>query len=150
MDSRNGIARLHESGSLGFVDPSVPVRLDKWLWAVRLFKTRSLALAACRAGHVMVDGSVAKAARNVHVGETVVVRANDIVRTVKVVGITERRVGAKMVPLFFEDRTPPEEFERSRRSLAERILSRQRGGGRPTKRDRRKMDDWRGSSTEKF
>jgi ribosome-associated heat shock protein Hsp15 len=85
-----------------------------------------------------------KAARNVHVGETVVVRTQEIVRTLKVTGITERRVGAKLVPGFFEDQTPPEEWERNRRSLAERILSRPKGAGRPTKRDRRKMEDWRG------
>jgi ribosome-associated heat shock protein Hsp15 len=129
---------------VGLLETSPSLRVDKWLWAVRLFKTRSLALAACRAGHVKVDGSVVKAARNVHVGDTVVVRTQDIVRTLKVTGITERRVGAKLVPGFFEDQTPPEEWERNRRSLAERILSRPKGAGRPTKRDRRKMEDWRG------
>lgn len=89
-----------------------------------------------------IDGSIVKAARNVRGGETIIVRVNDVVRTVRVLGVTERRIGPKMVAEYYDDLTPPEEWERNRRSHVDRILSRPKGTGRPTKRDRRKIDDW--------
>ena len=115
-------------------------RLDKWLWAVRLFKTRSLAADACRAGSVDVNGLRAKPSRDVHAGETVTVRQGLITRTLVVLGIPPSRLGAKVVPSVCEDRTPPEEFAKAREHRVEQFLARERGSGRPTKRDRRTLD----------
>ena len=107
-----------------------------------MFKTRSLALAACRAGHVRIGEQAVKPARPVHVGEEFVVRTAGPTRTLRVVGVTDRRVGAKLVGTLFEDLTPPEEWERVRLSAVEQVLARVKGSGRPTKRERRQMDRW--------
>lgn len=115
-------------------------RLDKWLWAVRLFKTRSLATDACRAGSVAVNGQPAKPSRAVRPGEMVGVRQGLIQRTLYVVAVPPGRVGAARVPAFCEDRTPPAEFEKARAQRVQQILARARGSGRPTKRDRRRID----------
>ena len=115
-------------------------RLDKWLWAVRLFKTRSLATDACRAGSVTVNGHPAKPAREVHPGEIVVVRLGLIRRTLQVRAVPPSRVGAGLVAVFCEDRTPPEEFARGREQRVQQLLAREQGSGRPTKRDRRLLD----------
>ncbi|MBM3884070.1 MAG: RNA-binding S4 domain-containing protein [Verrucomicrobia bacterium] len=118
----------------------VEVRLDRWLWAVRVFKTRSLAIAACDAGHVKIGGNRAKPARSVHVGEVVTVQLGPLTRTLKVVGLLGARVGAKVVPQFMEDLTPPEELAKPREPRVEPLFHRPRGSGRPTKRDRRLLD----------
>lgn len=88
------------------------VRIDKWLWAVRVFKTRALATDACKAGHVKIGGNAVKPARAVHAGEIIAAYTGHLTRTVKVVAMLEHRVGAAMVPQFMEDLTPPEEFNR--------------------------------------
>jgi ribosome-associated heat shock protein Hsp15 len=118
------------------------VRIDKWLWAARVFKTRGQATEACRAGHVRLEGAAVKPGRPVRAGETYVVHTAALTRTVRVVAPGERRVSAKLVPTLLEDLTPPEEFERVRRSAAEQVLSRPKGTGRPTKRERRQIDRW--------
>jgi ribosome-associated heat shock protein Hsp15 len=118
------------------------VRIDKWLWAARVFKTRALATEACRAGHVKLDGVPVKPARSAHPGEVYVVHTVALTRTLKVVGVAERRVGAREVPTLLEDLTPSEEFERMRRSAVEQVLARPKGTGRPTKRERRQIDQW--------
>ncbi len=115
-------------------------RLDKWLWAVRLFKTRSLATDACRAGSVTVNGQPAKPAREVRPGEVVVVRQGLIRRTLHVLAVPPSRVGAGLIAAFCDERTPPEEFARGREQRVQQILARERGSGRPTKRDRRLLD----------
>jgi len=115
-------------------------RIDKWLWAVRLFKTRSLATDACRSGSVEVSGQAAKPSRAVRPGEIVGVRQGLIQRTVVVRAVPPGRVGAKLVAAFCEDRTPPEEFEKARTHRVQQILARARGSGRPTKRERRLID----------
>lgn len=115
-------------------------RLDKWLWAVRLFKTRSLATSACRAGGVTINEQRAKPARDVRVGETVLVRQGLVLRTLVVVAIPPSRVSAKRVVEFCDDRTPPEEFEKVRAQRVQQVLAREKGAGRPTKRDRRALD----------
>ncbi len=120
-------------------------RLDKWLWSVRVFKTRPLATAACRAGKVLIVELEAKPGRDVHVGETVTVRIGVITRTLKVVGLPRSRVAAKQLPEFMQDLTPPAEYERAKQAGIEHMLARQRGMGRPTKKDRRDMGrlfDW--------
>jgi ribosome-associated heat shock protein Hsp15 len=116
------------------------VRLDKWLWAVRLFKTRGQATDACRAGGVAVNDLPAKPARNVRVGELVTVRQGLVTRTLRVVGVPRSRVGAKLVAEFCADLTPPAEFEKAREHRVQQLLAREHGRGRPTKRDRRLLD----------
>jgi ribosome-associated heat shock protein Hsp15 len=116
-------------------------RLDKWLWAMRVFKTRALATDACRAGSVTVNELVAKPAREVRAGEIVAVRQGLFTRTLRVVGVPRSRVGAKLLPEFCMDLTPPEEFERLRERSVQQVLAREKGSGRPTKKDRRLLDD---------
>ena len=114
-------------------------RLDKWLWSVRVFKTRAEATAACRAGKVLIGELEAKPGRDVHVGETVTVRVGALTRTLKVAGLPRSRVGAKLLPGFMTDLTPAAEYERAKQAGLEHMLARERGKGRPTKRDRREM-----------
>ncbi len=115
------------------------LRLDQWLWAVRIFKTRGLAAAACRDGSVEVGGRPAKPARDVHAGETVTVRQGILLRTLRVVGAPASRVGAKLVAEFCTDLTPPGEYEKMREQRLQHVLARPQGSGRPTKRDRREI-----------
>ncbi len=114
-------------------------RLDKWLWSVRVFKTRPLATTACRAGHVLVNECEAKPGRDVHVGETITVRVGVIIRTLKVVGLPRSRLAARQLPEYMTDLTPAAEYERAKQAGIEHMLARQRGMGRPTKKDRRDM-----------
>ncbi len=115
-------------------------RIDQWLWAVRIFRTRSLATDACRAGSVTVNGQPAKASRDVRPGELVVVRLGLIHRTLHVLAVPPSRVGAKLVGGFCGDQTPAEEYERARSQRVQQLLARAKGSGRPTKRDRRRLD----------
>ena len=112
-------------------------RLDKWLWSVRVFKTRPEATAACRAGKVLIGELEAKPGRDIHAGETIVVRVGAVTRTLKVVAHPKSRVGAKHLPEFMTDLTPPAEYERAKQAGVEHMLARARG--RPTKKDRREM-----------
>jgi ribosome-associated heat shock protein Hsp15 len=114
-------------------------RLDKWLWCVRVFKTRPLATEACRAGKVLIGELEAKPGRDVHVGETITVRVGVITRVLKVVAMPRSRVSAKQLPEFMADLTPPAEYERAKQAGIEHMLARQRGMGRPTKKERRDM-----------
>lgn len=116
-------------------------RLDKWLWSVRVFKTRAEATAQCRNGRVQVNGLDAKPGRDVHVGEVVTARVGMITRKLKVVGVPRSRVGAKQLPEFIEDQTPAAEYERAKQASLEHMLARERGRGRPTKKDRRQMGE---------
>jgi len=115
-------------------------RIDKWLWAVRLFRTRSLATNACRAGSVTVNHQPVKPSRDVRAGDVIVVRQGLIHRTLKVRAVPPARVGAKLVAVYCEDQTPPAEFEKARAQRVQQFLARARGSGRPTKRDRRLID----------
>lgn len=115
-------------------------RLDRWLWAVRLFKTRALAADACRAGSVSIGEIAAKPAREVHAGERVTVRQGLVTRTLQVVGVPRSRVGAKLVREFCEDLTPASEYEKAAEQRVQHFLAREKGTGRPTKRDRRAID----------
>lgn len=114
------------------------VRADKWLWAVRLFKTRTLAAEACKAGHVKLAGANLKPARELRVGEVLTVQQGEITRTVKVAGLAERRVGAPAARELLEDLTPPEVYARQREQA--RLPMPPRGVGRPTKKLRRKLE----------
>jgi len=116
-------------------------RLDKWLWCVRLCKTRALAASACRSGAVQVNGEPAKPARELRLGEIVQVRLGILTRTVRFIAAPASRVAAKLVPDYGEDQTPAAEYEQVRVASAAQILTRPRGAGRPTKRDRRLLDE---------
>jgi ribosome-associated heat shock protein Hsp15 len=116
------------------------VRIDKWLWAVRLYKRRSLATDACNAGHVKIGGQNVKPSRSLHVGETITALAGRLHRTVKVLALLEHRIGAKLVPDYLEDLTPPAEYERAREQRAEPLIQYPPGWGRPTKKARRQLE----------
>lgn len=116
-------------------------RLDKWLWALRLFKTRPLATEACKAGFVFVNDLVAKPAREVHPGERIMVKQGLVLRSLVVLGAPKSRVAGKLVAFYCEDHTPPEEYEKARAQRVQHLLEREKGTGRPTKRDRRLIDE---------
>lgn len=118
------------------------VRIDKWLWAVRIFKTRSQATEACKKGHVTIGDSVIKASREVHVGEVIKVRKAPITKSFKVLALSGKRMGAKLVTDFAEDVTPLEETELLEMQKNMRWSVREKGTGRPTKKDRRDLDDF--------
>lgn len=122
------------------------MRVDSWVWAVRLAKTRSQATAACRAGHVRVNGAPAKTAQPVRIGDEVRVRLHETERTYRVTGLAIRRGSAIEAAGHFEDLTPPPP-PRVERPAA---VVRERGAGRPTKRDRREIDRLRGRSAGGF
>jgi len=125
------------------------VRIDKWLWAVRVFKTRSLATEACRSGKVKIDGQVIKPSRDVKTGETIIVVINPhFTRTMKVLEKLTNRVAAKLVPQFAEDLTPPEEYEKLKRLNEHAFVVRDRGIGRPTKKERRIIDKLRDNAED--
>lgn len=117
------------------------MRLDSWLWSVRIFKTRSNSSDAIKGGHVTVNGQPCKPAREVRAGDLVVAQVGDITRTLRFIAAPPSRVAAKLVAQFAEDLTPPEEYEK--RGLPNFIPSimRDRGTGRPTKKDRRDLEE---------
>jgi ribosome-associated heat shock protein Hsp15 len=112
-------------------------RLDKLLWSLRVYKTRPQATAACRSGHVRIVGHEAKPGRDVHAGEVLEVRLGLVTRTLRIVALPPSRVGAKRLPEYMEDLTPSAEYERAKQAGFEHRLARERGLGRPTKKDRR-------------
>ncbi|MFD5215286.1 RNA-binding S4 domain-containing protein [Microbacterium sp. NPDC058345] len=114
-----------------------PVRVDSWLWAVRIYKTRSAATTACRAGHVRVNGERTKAAQTVKPGDEVRVRISGFDRILAVRQTLSKRVGAPVAVTAYDDRTPP-------REPVAMVAVRDRGAGRPTKRERRDIDRLRG------
>lgn len=116
------------------------VRLDKWLWAVRLYKTRSDAAEACRGSAVRVNNVIAKPSAKVRIGDTIVARTKAMTRTLHVIGLTEKRVGAPRVPEFSEDRTPQVAIDEALAKRANARLFKHEGGGRPTKKDRREIE----------
>ncbi len=116
-------------------------RVDRWLWAVRACKTRSVAAAACRSGRVRVDDEVVKPARVLQPGETVTLRTGSDERILVVKDFPKSRVGAKLVPDFCDDRTPPKLKPAERMAQGKAVWVREPGTGRPTKRDRRKLLD---------
>ena len=118
------------------------MRLDQWLWAVRLYKTRSLAVEAIKGGHVKVNEAATKPAHEMKPGELVTARIGIMTRTLRVIDAPHSRVGAKLVAQFAEDLTPPEEFEKQRAFNLHSVAARPRGAGRPTKRERRLLDEW--------
>jgi ribosome-associated heat shock protein Hsp15 len=118
--------------------------MDKWLWSVRLYKTRSLAAAACTAGKVRINNQTVKPARSVHIGEIITAATSGMTRTVKVLGLLQSRVGAKLAPLYMQDLTPPSEYEKTRQNSFTPAGHRPPGSGRPTKRERRILQSYFG------
>jgi ribosome-associated heat shock protein Hsp15 len=116
------------------------LRIDKWLWATRLFKTRSQAADACRAGKVRMSDSPVKPSRELKTGDVIAVSFPPIVKTVKVVTLSRNRVSAKLVSGLMEDLTSPEEYAKLAIKKELDFEFRQRGFGRPTKRERREID----------
>jgi ribosome-associated heat shock protein Hsp15 len=115
-------------------------RIDRWLWAVRLTKTRSEATALVRAGHVRIDGRPAKASSPVHVGDRITARIHQVDRDVEVVRLIEKRVGAPVAAECLVDHTPPPPPRAPDEQVPLLFGERERGMGRPTKRDRRQID----------
>lgn len=120
---------------------SEKLRIDKYLWAIRAFKTRSLATDACKAGRVKTDGKSLKASHVVKSGEIYSVQKGPNRKVIKVTGLLERRVDAKTAVQFYEDLTPPEQTQTFKSMFHAPSFDRNRGAGRPTKKDRREIDD---------
>ena len=115
-------------------------RIDKWLWAARIFKTRSIAVDACKNGRVTIEGVCVKPSRMVKVGETVSVRKPPITYSFRILKTIEMRVGAKLLPEIYENVTAPEQYELLEMTRISGFVDRARGTGRPTKKDRRSLD----------
>ena len=123
------------------------VRIDKWLWAVRIYKTRSEAAEACRGSAVRINGTIAKPSAKLRTGDLVTARTAALTRTLYVTGLTEKRIGAPSVPEYLEDRTPESEHQAAREKRQNARLFALDQGGRPTKKDRRDIErllgpDW--------
>ena len=115
-------------------------RIDKWLWASRIFKTRSIAADACKNGRVTVGNVTVKPSRMVKVGETVSVRKPPITYSFRILKTIEQRVGAKLLPEIYDNVTAPEQYELLEMTRISGFVDRARGTGRPTKKDRRSLD----------
>ncbi|MFZ4520270.1 MAG: RNA-binding S4 domain-containing protein [Bacteroidales bacterium] len=116
------------------------IRIDKWLWAVRIFKTRSLAADACRSGKVKILDQAIKPSREIKAGEVICVSIAPITKTVKIIEPIGNRVSAKLVSGFMEDLTPESEYQKLKRNHGAEFEFRERGAGRPTKRERREIE----------
>ena len=125
-------------------------RIDKFLWAIRAYKTRSEATEACKGGKVKVAGVPAKPSRAVQPGDVIQLRQGIVTYTYKVLRPLENRVGAKLVPDFAENLTPEAELEKLKAPVESFFVTRDRGTGRPTKKDRREMDHLWDSLEEGF
>lgn len=117
------------------------IRIDKFLWAIRAFKTREDATKACKGNKVHINGNDAKPSKPVKPGDIITVRKNEVTFTFKVLVPIDKRQGAKLVGEYAENLTPAEELEKMRRPVETFFLKRERGAGRPTKKERREMDD---------
>ncbi|MGB0897371.1 MAG: RNA-binding S4 domain-containing protein [Flavobacteriaceae bacterium] len=118
------------------------MRVDKYLWCTRYFKTRSLATDACKKGHVRINGSQVKPARDIYPTDTITVRKNQINYIIEVIDIPNNRVGAKFVDIYRKDITPKEAFEHIDLLKLSKDYYRKKGTGRPTKKDRRDIEDY--------
>ena len=117
------------------------LRIDKYLWSIRVFKTRSEATTACNGGKVRLNGADVKPSKAVKVGDVIVVRKGPVTYTYKVLALVDKRQGPKLVPQYSENLTPQEELDKLHAPVETFFLKRDRGAGRPTKKDRRQMDE---------
>ncbi|MBQ6192725.1 MAG: RNA-binding S4 domain-containing protein [Bacteroidaceae bacterium] len=125
-------------------------RIDKWLWAARIFKTRTIAAAACKKGQVSMGGVPLKASRMIKAGDVVSVRKPPITYSFRVLQPIERRVGAKLIPEVLENITTPDQYELLEMSKISGFVGRAKGTGRPTKKDRRSLEDFQNEVPEFF
>jgi len=120
------------------------VRIDKWMWATRLFKTRTIAAEACKKNRVSVGGVNVKPSRMIRVGDVLHIRKPPVTFSFKVLALTENRMGAKSAPLYLENITPPEQYELLEMNKISGFVDRARGMGRPTKKERRDLEQFMG------
>jgi len=116
------------------------VRIDKFIWSIRCYKTRSEATEACNGNKVQINGAPVKPSKEVKIGDTVAVRKGIIQYTYKVLQLTETRMGAQLVPQFVENLTPQSELDKAHAPRETFFVKRDRGAGRPTKKERRELD----------
>ena len=114
-----------------------PVRLDKWLWGTRVYKTRTDAAEACRGSAIRHNGTIAKPSAKIRIGDTIIARTKALTRTLHVTALTEKRIGAALVPDYLDDQTPNSEYEAAREKRENAKVFSHKGAGRPTKKDRR-------------
>jgi len=114
-------------------------RIDKFLWSVRLYKTRTIATEACRGKHVLLNNQAVKASANVRIGDKIEIKVPPIIRTFEVKSLLSNRVSAKLVPEYINETTPEEAFEELR-LVRKTGSTREKGSGRPTKKERRQID----------
>lgn len=126
------------------------MRIDKYLWCIRVFKTRSIATTACKKGQVKIDNNSIKPSKEVYGSELILVRKNQINYQIKVLDLPESRVGAKLVDLYRKDVTPKEAFEKTNLLKFAKNYYRLKGAGRPTKKDRRDIDNYQEDTTEEI
>jgi ribosome-associated heat shock protein Hsp15 len=126
------------------------VRIDKWMWATRIFKTRTIAAEACKKNRVAIGGVNVKPSRMIKPGDVIQVRKPPVTFSFKVLGLTERRMGAKLVCEYLENITPPEQYELLEMNHASGFVDRARGLGRPTKKDRRELEQFTDSDDFDF
>ena len=115
-------------------------RIDKWLWAARIFKTRTIAAEACKKGRISINGAQVKPSRMVKEGEVIQVRKPPVTYSFKVLQTIEKRVGAKLLPEVMENVTTPDQYELLEMNRISGFVDRARGTGRPTKKDRRSLE----------
>ncbi|RHJ95287.1 RNA-binding S4 domain-containing protein [Parabacteroides bouchesdurhonensis] len=118
------------------------VRIDKWMWATRIFKTRTIAAEACKKNRIMVSGVNVKPSRMIKVGDIIQVRKPPVTYSFKVLALTENRMGAKLVPGFMENVTTPDQYEILEMNRISGFVNRAKGLGRPTKKDRRELEQF--------
>lgn len=124
------------------------MRIDKYLWCIRLYKTRSMATDACRKGHIRWNDSIVKASKEVFVGERLVIRKDQINYQIEILDLPKSRLGAKLVDLYRRDHTPKEQFESRELLKLSQDYYRKKGSGRPTKKDRRDLEDYTDLDTD--
>jgi ribosome-associated heat shock protein Hsp15 len=131
------------------MESTVKVRIDKFLWAIRLYKTRSLAAQACQGGQIKLNGQGVKPAHALKIGDKITASRTGWTKTMCVTGLVEKRVGAALVPDYADDLTPPEEYQRAREIRESKDLAarhqqslKHKKKARPTKRDRRQIEEW--------
>lgn len=124
------------------------MRIDKYLWCIRLYKTRSMATTACKKGQVKIENSNVKPSKELFGNEQITVRKNQINYKIKVLDIPPSRVGAKLVDLYRKDLTPKEEFEKTELLKFAKDYYRKKGSGRPTKKDRRDIEGYQEDTTK--
>jgi len=125
------------------------IRIDKWLFAIRIFKTRGQAAEACRKGKIKLNEISAKAAKSIKVGDIITVRQSPMIRSLQVIGLAERRIGAKLVENFAKDITSKEEWDKYHKARSSRNENQNKSQGRPSKRERRLIDQFIGLGDSK-